>query len=61
MNNQVRELSPTRQPNGERANVSSIHVAMELGDEELSKVSGGRGLALMCATGRHIAQAKIVC
>ena len=58
MNNQIRELSPTRQPNRERANASSIDVAMELGDEELSKVSGGR---LSCANGRHIPQVKITC
>ncbi len=61
MNNQIRELSPTKQPNAERANASSIHVATELGDEELSRVSGGGGLLLKCATGRHIASAKIVC
>lgn len=58
MNNRIRELSPTRQPNSERANASSIHVAMELGDEELSKVSGGR---LFCANGRHIMTGRITC
>jgi hypothetical protein len=58
MNNQIRELSPIRQQNNERASASSIQVAMELGDEELSKVSGGR---LICANGRHIATGKITC
>jgi hypothetical protein len=61
MNNQIRELNPTRRPNGERVNASSVRVEMELGDEELSKVSGGRGLALKCATGRHFAAVKITC
>ena len=60
MNNQIRELSPTRQPNSERANASSIPVAMELGDEELSMVSGGK-LASFCANGRHIATGRITC
>jgi hypothetical protein len=60
MNYQVRELSPTRQPNSERANASSIHDAVELGDEELSMVSGGK-LALVCANGRHITTGKITC
>lgn len=58
MNNQVRELSPTRQPNNERAIASSIQVGTELGDEELSKVSGGMPF---CATGRHIKRGKLIC
>ena len=58
MNHQIRELSPTKQPNSERTNASSIHVAMELGDEELSKVSGGR---LTCVQGKHIKSGKITC
>jgi hypothetical protein len=58
MNNQIRALSPTKQPSGERANASSLRVETELGDAELSKVSGGR---LVCAQGRHIATGKITC
>jgi len=58
MNSQIRELSPTKQPNSERASASSLHVETELGDAELSKVSGGR---LTCASGRHIPTLKITC
>ncbi len=60
MNNQTRELSPTRL-DGEADKGAPACVSTELGEEELSQVSGGKssGIALMCATGRHIAEAKI--
>jgi hypothetical protein len=58
MNNQIRVLSPTKQPNGERANASSLYVETELGDAELSQVSGGR---LICAQGQHIKTGRITC
>jgi hypothetical protein len=61
MTHQIRELSPTKQPTRERVNASSVRVEMELGDEELSNVSGGRGLFLKCANGRHIATGIITC
>jgi len=61
MNNQIRELSPTKQ-DGEADKGAPICVSTELGEEELSQVSGGKSssLALMCATGKHIANAKII-
>jgi hypothetical protein len=58
-NKQTRALSPTNQPNRERISASSIQAEMELGVEELSNVSGGRGLMLVCASGRHIPRVKI--
>ena len=61
MNNQIRELSPTRQ-DGEADKGVPACVHTELGEDELSQVSGGKGssIALMCASGKHIANAKII-
>jgi hypothetical protein len=58
MNDQISALSPTKQPNSERAIVSAIHVGTELGDAELSQVSGGR---LICAQGQHIKRGRVTC
>ena len=55
MNKQkIREQSPTK-PNDEPAKGASIDVHMELGEEDLSKVSGGT-----CAKGQHIPKVKII-
>jgi len=60
MNNQIRELSPTK-PNSEPGKGEPSFVKTELSEEELSQVSGGKGgsLALACATGKHFAAVKI--
>jgi len=60
MNNQVRELSPSK-PNNEPAKASAVGTEMELGERELSHVSGGRSLFLACANGKHIPAVKITC
>jgi hypothetical protein len=55
MNKQkIREQSPTK-PNDEPAKGASIDINMELGEEDLSKVSGGT-----CAKGQHIPKVKII-
>ena len=59
MNNQIRDLGPTKS-NNERAKRSLIVVEMELGEEQLSNVSGG-SLHLSCAKGQHFATGKITC
>ncbi|MBR1284287.1 hypothetical protein JQ597_19750 [Bradyrhizobium sp. AUGA SZCCT0177] len=59
MNNQIRDLGPTK-PSNERAKRSLIDVEMELGEEELSNVSGG-SLHLTCAKGQHFATGRITC
>ena len=61
MNNQIRKLSPTKQ-DGEADKGAPICVSTELGEQELSQVSGGKGssLALVCASGKHFANAKII-
>jgi hypothetical protein len=59
MSDQIRELSPAKS-NNERANCSLMHVEVELGEEELSIVSGG-SLHLMCAKGQHFAKVKLTC
>jgi len=59
MNNQIRDLGPTN-PNNERAKRSLTVVEMELGEEQLSNVSGG-SLHLSCAKGQHFATGKITC
>ena len=59
MNNQIHDLGPTK-PTNERAKRSLIAVEMELGEEELSNVSGGR-LHLTCAKGQHFTTVKITC
>jgi hypothetical protein len=59
MNNQIRELSPSK-PNNERADASAV-CEMELGERELSQASGGRGLFSACVKGQHIPVVKIVC
>ncbi len=43
MNHQVHKLNPSKL-NNESVKGSPAYVEMELGEEELSKVSGGRGL-----------------
>jgi hypothetical protein len=60
MNKQIRELSRTK-PDGEADKGASTSVKAELGEEELSQVSGGKtsSLALKCATGKHFAAGKI--
>ena len=55
MKNKIREQSPTK-PNDKRAKDASIDVSAEIGDEELSQVSGGR---LSCAKGEHIKVVKL--
>jgi bacteriocin-like protein len=62
MKNQIRELSPTK-PNGEPNKGAPASVKTELGEEELSQVSGGKGMSLYlaCANGKHIAAGKITC
>jgi len=55
MKNKIREQSPTK-PNDKRAEDASIDVSAEIGDEELSQVSGGR---LSCAKGEHIKVVKL--
>ena len=55
MKNKIREQSPTK-PNDKRAKDASIDVSAEIGDEELSQVSGGR---LSCAKGEHFKKVKI--
>jgi hypothetical protein len=57
MKNKIREQTPTK-PNDERVKDASIDGNIELGDEELSKVSGGR---LTCVKGEHIKTGKIIC
>ncbi|MBR1233400.1 bacteriocin [Bradyrhizobium sp. AUGA SZCCT0182] len=59
MNNQIRDLGPTK-PSNERAKRSLIDVEMELSEEELSNVSGG-SLHLTCAKGQHFATGRITC
>jgi hypothetical protein len=59
MNIHIRDLDPTK-PNDEPAKRSLIDVEMELGEQELSNVSGG-SLHLLCANGRHFAKGKITC
>ena len=59
MNIHIRDLDPTK-PNDERAKPSLIDVEMELGEQELSNVSGG-SLHLSCANGQHFSKAKITC
>jgi hypothetical protein len=54
MKNQIREQSP-KKPKDERAKSTSIDVNMELGDEELSQVSGGT-----CAKGEHFKKVRII-
>jgi bacteriocin-like protein len=60
MNKQIRELSSTK-PDGEADKGASTLAKAELGEEELSQVSGGKGSsrALKCCTGKHIAEGKI--
>jgi hypothetical protein len=55
MKNQIREQSPTK-PKDERAKDASIDANMELGEEELSKVSGGRR---PCASGQHYKEGQL--
>ena len=55
MKKQIREQSPTKL-NDDRAKDASIDAGTELGEAELSKVSGGR---LTCAKGEHIPKVKI--
>ena len=55
MKNKIREQSATK-PNDKRAKDASIDVSAEIGDEELSQVSGGR---LSCAKGEHIKVVKL--
>ena len=55
MKNKIREQSPIK-PSDKRAKDASIDAGVELGDEELSQVSGGR---LSCAKGEHIPKVKI--
>ena len=55
MKNKIREQSPTK-PNDKRAKDASIDAGVELGEEELSQVSGGR---LSCAKGEHIKVVKL--
>jgi hypothetical protein len=55
MKNKIREQSPTK-PNDKRVKDASIDVSTEIGDEELSQVSGGR---LTCVKGEHIPKVKI--
>lgn len=61
MNKQIREMSPTK-PDGEPDKAAPTLVKAELGEEELSQVSGGKGssLASKCCTGKHYAEAKII-
>jgi hypothetical protein len=54
MKNKIREQNPTK-PNDERVKDASIDVNVELGDEELSKVSGGRN----CVKGEHYKEVKL--
>ena len=54
MKKQIREQSPAKQ-NDDRAKDASIDINMELGEAELSKVSGGT-----CAKGQHIPKVKII-
>jgi hypothetical protein len=60
MKNQIRELSPTK-PNGEPDKGAPAFAETELGEEELSQVSGGKSssLALHCCNGEHIKAGKI--
>jgi hypothetical protein len=55
----IRDLDPTK-PNDQRAKRSLIDVEMELGEQELSNVSGG-SLHLSCVKGQHFAKGKITC
>jgi bacteriocin-like protein len=61
MNKQIRELSSTK-PDGEADKGAATLAKAELGEEELSQVSGGKGssLASKCCTGKHYAEAKII-
>jgi len=59
MNDQMRDLCSTKL-NNERAERSLIGVEMELGEQELSNVSGG-SLHLACVKGEHIKRAKLTC
>ena len=54
MKNKIREQNP-KKLNDERAKDASIDANMELGDEELSQVSGGT-----CAKGEHFKKVKII-
>jgi len=49
------QSSPIK-PSDKRAKDASIDAGVELGDEELSQVSGGR---LTCVKGEHIPKVKI--
>jgi hypothetical protein len=60
MNDQVRKASSSKL-NNEHAKGLTVDVEAELGEEELSKVSGGRGLYLACVKGRHFPTATITC
>jgi hypothetical protein len=55
MKNKIREQSPIK-PSDKRAKDASIDAGVELGDEELSQVSGGR---LSCVKGEHNPKVKI--
>ena len=55
MKSKIREQSPTK-PNDKRVKDASIDVSTEIGDEELSQVSGGH-----CVKGEHIKVVKIIC
>jgi hypothetical protein len=59
MNNQIRDLGPTN-PNHEPAKRSRVEVEIELGEMELSNVSGG-SWHLTCAKGQHFKSGKITC
>jgi hypothetical protein len=60
MNHQVHKLNPSKL-NNESVKGSPAYVEMELGEEELSKVSGGRGLYSACVKGQHFPSVKITC
>jgi hypothetical protein len=55
MKSKIREQSPTK-PNDKRAKDASIDLSTEIGDEELSQVSGGH-----CVKGEHIKGGRITC
>jgi bacteriocin-like protein len=59
MNDQTRAPSSVK-PNGKSDQANAL-VKTELGDEELSQVSGGKGasLALACAKGTHLTKVKL--
>ena len=52
----IREQSP-KKPKDEGAKAATIDANMELGDEELSKVSGG---TLTCVKGEHFKKVIII-